>query len=162
MLHATKSSGAMSQSALRPRYFCAVTTENCLMSLLFYSCEKSISRKRSLMQANSVVISSITHRYLWSRNLSKLSEKYCVLYLLFERVVWKQASTTLFWLGILSMRSAALLELNLSGVFITRSWLRTSKMFKIETIAKNLKIFSSLQVLTCVYAYRTLSACNGR
>ena len=31
-------------------------------------------------------------------------------------------------------------------------------MLKIETIAKNFKIFWSLQVRTCVYAYRMLRA----
>ena len=34
------------------------------------------------------------------------------------------------------------------------------KCYKIETIAKKFKIFWSLQVRTCVYAYRTLRACN--
>ena len=66
-------------------------------------------------QARSVVIFSSTHKYIWSRNLSKLSEKYCVLYLLFEIVVWIQAknkasclilrklgaNTALFWSWIL-------------------------------------------------------------
>ena len=33
------------------------------------------------------------------------------------------------------------LEFNQKGVFITKSWLRTSKMLKEETIAKNFKIF---------------------
>ena len=42
-------------------------------------------------------------------------------------------------------------------VFSSRN-LRTSKMLKIETIARNFKIFWSLQVRTCVYAYRTLRA----
>ena len=42
-------------------------------------------------QARSVVIFSSTHKYIWSRNLSKLSEKYCVLYFLFEIVVLIQA-----------------------------------------------------------------------
>ena len=32
-------------------------------------------------------------------------------------------------------------------------------MLKVETVAKNFKIFWSLQVHTCVYAYRTLRAC---
>ena len=39
-----------------------------------------------------------------------------------------------------------------------RSWLRTNKMLKIETIAKNFKIFWLLQVRTSVYVYRTLRA----
>ena len=45
-------------------------------------------------------------------------------------------------------------------VYITKSWLRTSRMLKIETkaIAKNFRIFWSLQVSTYVYAYRTLRA----
>ena len=38
-----------------------------------------------------MVIFSSTHKYIWSRNLSKPSEKYCVLYFLFEIVVWIQA-----------------------------------------------------------------------
>lgn len=54
-------------------------------------------------QARSVVTFSSTHKYIWSRNLSKL------------RV-------------------------------------------KIETFAKNFKLFWSLEVRTCVYAYRTLRA----
>ena len=33
-------------------------------------------------------------------------------------------------------------------------------MLKVETIAKNFKIFWSLQVRTCVYVYRALHACN--
>ena len=41
---------------------------------------------------------------------------------------------------------------------LSKSWLRTSKMLKIETIAKNFKIFWSLQVRSCVFAYRTLRA----
>ena len=49
---------------------------------------------------------------------------------------------------------------NQSGVFITKSWLRTRKMLKIETTAQNFKIFFSLQVRTCVYTYRTLRACQ--
>ena len=52
------------------------------------------------------------------------------------------------------------LEFNQSGVFITKSWLRTRKMLKIETTAKNFKIFCSLQVRKCVYTYRTLCACQ--
>ena len=52
------------------------------------------------------------------------------------------------------------LEFNQSGVFITKSWLRTRKMLKIETTAQNFKIFFSLQVRTCVYTYRTLRACQ--
>ena len=47
-------------------------------------------------------------------------------------------------------------EFNQSGVFITKSWLCISKMLKIEAIAKNFKIFWSLQVRTYVNAYRTL------
>ena len=51
-------------------------------------------------------------------------------------------------------------------LFITKSWLRSSKMLKIETIAKNFKIFWSLQSSTqCVYAYRELRAwllCPGK
>ena len=43
------------------------------------------------IQARSVVIFPSTHKNIWSRNLSKLSEKYCVLYFLFEIVVWIQA-----------------------------------------------------------------------
>ena len=43
------------------------------------------------------------------------------------------------------------LECNESGAFITKSWLRTSTMLKVETIAKHFKIFWSLQVRTCVY-----------
>ena len=45
------------------------------------------------------------------------------------------------------------LEFNQGGVFIAKSWLRISKILKIETIAKSFKIFWSLQVRTCVYAY---------
>ena len=62
-----------------------------------------------------MVIFSSAHKYIWSRNLSKLSEKYCVLYFLIEIVMWIQAkkkrlalilsklsaNTTLFWLWIL-------------------------------------------------------------
>ena len=47
---------------------------------------------------------SSTHKYIWSRNVRKLSEKYCVLYFLFEIVVWIQAKNKdqqsvlpLFW-----------------------------------------------------------------
>ena len=54
----------------------------------------------------------------------------------------------------------SLFQVRTSGVFITKSWLRASKMLKIETIAKNFKIFCSLQVRTCVYVYRTLRAWN--
>ena len=43
------------------------------------------------------------------------------------------------------------LELNQSGVFITKSWLRTTKILKIETIAKNFKMFCSLQVHARAY-----------
>ena len=50
------------------------------------------------------------------------------------------------------------LEFNQSGVIITKSWLCTRKMLKIEAIEKKFKIFRSLQVRTCVYAYRTLHA----
>ena len=65
------------------------------------------------IQARGVVIFPSTHKNIWSRNLSKLSEKYCVLYFLFEIVVWIQAknkalilsklgtNTTLFWSWIL-------------------------------------------------------------
>ena len=38
-----------------------------------------------------MVFFSSTHKYISSRNVSKLSEKYCVLYFLFEIVVWIQA-----------------------------------------------------------------------
>ena len=38
---------------------------------------------------------SSTHKYIWSRNLSKLSEKYCVLCFFFEIVVWIQAKNKL-------------------------------------------------------------------
>ena len=47
--------------------------------------------RESRCQARSVVIFSSTQKYTWSRNLSKLSEKYCVLYFLFEIVVWIHA-----------------------------------------------------------------------
>ena len=43
------------------------------------------------LQARSVVSFSSTHKYIGSRKLSKLSEKYCVLYFLFKIVVLIQA-----------------------------------------------------------------------
>ena len=49
------------------------------------------SRNNQSNQARSVVIFSSTHKYIWSGNLGKLSEKYCVLFFLFEIVVWIQA-----------------------------------------------------------------------
>ena len=62
-----------------------------ISSLRFSDTKGDVLIHMYLIQARSVVIFSSTHKYIWSRNLSKLSEKYCVLYFLFEVVVWIQA-----------------------------------------------------------------------
>ena len=61
----------------------------------WYPSHKSYSKIKMIIkiifiQTRSVVIFSSRHKYIWSRNLSKLSEKYCVLYFLFKIVMWIQ------------------------------------------------------------------------
>ena len=84
------------------------------------------------IQARSVVIFPSTHKNIWSRNLSKLSEKYCVLYFLFEIVVWIQtknkalilsklgANTTLFWSWILEHALSSVFRLIAQLSFISK------------------------------------------
>ena len=77
---------------------------------------KRFDPQSNISQARSVVIFSSTHKYIWSRNLSKLNEKYCAFFIfrskwLCEYKQWTKrlalilsklgANTTLFWLWIL-------------------------------------------------------------
>ena len=57
-----------------------------------------------------------------------------------RRVAWSffQVRTSTYQHGQLLFQ---FMEFNQSGVFIMKSWLHTSKMLKIETIAKTFKTF---------------------
>ena len=54
---------------------------------------------------------------------------------------------------LLTVLTLKKLKIFKNSVFIIKSWLRRSKMLKIDTTAKNFKIFWSLQVRTSVYSY---------
>ena len=73
----------------------------------------------------------------------------CVILLVCRRVAWSFSKYAQVHMNI-SIAFVLVLEFYQSGVFITESWFRTSKMLRIETIVKNYKIFWSLQVHTCV------------